>query len=213
MKYPGFFAYILFGSTFLACALATIGFAEASDLSIQATPTATPRQFCHTQYLVFVHNGVRGVYVRPTPSKNTTPLFVVNSTQNPQIAIGLENGWFQLCSISGQYMISDPELNIAVSVTPSATRPATTPTRLVTNTPSPIPSATQTRLATNAPTQAPSATATSTPDFDYISIDTDRDGFLEYTLRCETPCTFIITDKEPSGILQVSVTEVVTEGP
>lgn len=106
--------------------------------------TATPRQFCHVQYLVFVHNGVRGVNVRPTPSKNTTPLFTVNSTQNPQSAIGLENGWFQLCSISGQYMISDPELNIAVSVTPGPTQAQVTPTRLVSNTPSPQPSVTAT---------------------------------------------------------------------
>lgn len=125
-------------------------------LSAQPTPTnlpetnapltATPTQFCHISYNVFVHNSVKiGVRVRLLPSTDGKILRVAKSADNPQRAIALVTGldggkWWRLCSITGEYMSADPELTIGVEVTP---QPAT-PTRIATRTDVPQPTRTST---------------------------------------------------------------------
>lgn len=145
-------------------------------LSAQPTPTnlpetnapatATPVQFCHVKYNVFVHHDkTLGVRVRLLPSTDGKILRVAKPADNPQRAIDLVTGldgrkWWRLCSISGEYMSADPDLTIGVEVTP---QPAT-PTRIATRTEVPQPTRTST----------PSALGKS------ICIDYDNDQGLQH---------------------------------
>jgi hypothetical protein len=101
--------------------------------STQATPTSVHER-CHVGYLVYVRDGII-LRVRSAPNTNSETLGTIDATANPQSAIVLANGWFQLCSLNDKFISGNPALVTYIT---------TTPTRIVSSTPSPQPSATGT---------------------------------------------------------------------
>jgi len=123
----------------IASVLGVLAFAQAQAANTyQATPTSTHNR-CRVIGIANVNSGVN-LNVRPVPARTGTPLAVINGTANPQSIIDVRGDWLMLCSLDDKFISSDPALVSFVTVTPGPTFP--TPTRLVTNTPSPTPSAT-----------------------------------------------------------------------